>query len=132
MKIEKSSYFKKGDLIIYLIITTVFILLINIIFNLKSIKGTTAEIYVNNSLKYVFPLQKEQKNIFINTDIGGVNVEIKDFKIRVTSSNSPLKLNVKQGWIEKVGDVIIGIPDKMIIKIIGEKKENEDIDFIVS
>ncbi|MGL5744465.1 MAG: NusG domain II-containing protein, partial [Cetobacterium sp.] len=98
----------------------------------KAADAANAEIYVNNSLKYVYPLQNEEKDMFVPTDIGGVNIKIKDKKIRVITSNSPLKLNVKQGWIGQPGEVIIGVPDKLIIKIVGKKSEGSDeVDFII-
>ena len=48
-------------------------------------------------------------------------------KIRVLSSNSPKKIIVKQGFISKVGETLIGIPDKVIIKIVGDS----DLDYII-
>ncbi len=96
--------------------------------------GSKVEIYVDSELKYVYPLQKEERDIFVDTNIGGVNVKFKDNMVRVTSSNSPLKLNVKQGWIKDPGEVIIGVPDRLLIKIVGDKGDNtdsDDIDFIV-
>ena len=50
--------------------------------------------------------------------------------VRVTSSNSPLKIAVKQGFIKSPGEVIIGIPDRLVIKIVGDSEENE-VDFIL-
>lgn len=95
--------------------------------NLKIIKGNKAEIYVDNQLKYVFNLQEEKKEFFVDTNLGGVNVLIENMKIRVTTSNSPLKICVKQGWISNIGDTIVGIPDRLLIKIVGTPTEN-DID----
>ena len=102
--------------------------------NLSQERASKVEIYVDSELKYVYPLQKEERDIFVDTNIGGVNVKFKDNMVRVTSSNSPLKLNVKQGWIKDPGEVIIGVPDRLLIKIVGDKKDNtdsDDIDFIV-
>ena len=90
----------------------------------NQVKAEKAEIYVDGRLEYVYPLQEEQKLFFVNTPIGGVNVEIKDKKIRVTTSNSPLKLCVKQGWIDGVGESIIGVPDRLLIQIVGENDED--------
>lgn len=130
---KKSVYFKKGDLIVYFIIGCIFLFLGNQILKSKSTtKPKIAEIYVNNELKYIYPLEIEKKEFFIPTDIGGVNIRIQDKKIRVITSNSPLKLDVKQGWIGESGQVIIGVPDRLIIKIVGEKKSQyEDIDYII-
>ena len=53
--------------------------------------------------------------------------------VRVTSSNSPLKINVKRGWIQNPGEVIIGIPDRLVIKVVGDKEADDDLelDYIV-
>ena len=122
-------YFKRGDLIIYGLIIGFFLTLGMNIHKIKETKAERAEIYVNNQLKYTYKLQKIEKEIYVNTDIGGVGIQLKDNKIRVTSSYSPRKLCVKQGWIERSGQTIIGVPDKLLIKIVGSKKE--EVDFIL-
>ncbi len=95
-------------------------------------KPSKVEIYVEGNLKYVYPLQKEEKDIFVDTVLGGVNVKLKDNMVRVTSSNSPRKINVKRGWISSPGEVIIGIPDRLLIKIVGQKiNSDEELDYII-
>jgi hypothetical protein len=121
-------YFKKGDLVIYTFILGIFLFIGSNIIGMKEVKADRIEIYVNNKLKYTYKLQKEEKKFHVNTDIGGVDVELHDFKVRVTSSYSPRKLCVKQGWISNSGQTIIGVPDKLLIKIVGKE---EDVDFIL-
>lgn len=131
---RKRKHFKIGDLIIYSFFIIFFTGLGLKIMNLSQERASKVEIYVDSELKYVYPLQKEERDIFVDTNIGGVNVKFKDNMVRVTSSNSPLKLNVKQGWIKDPGEVIIGVPDRLLIKIVGDKGDNtdsDDIDFIV-
>lgn len=129
---KRKKYFRKGDILIYALLTGIFSVLGLQITKFKTSDAASAEVYVNNQLKYVYPLQDDEKEIFVPTDIGGVNVKIKDKKIRVTTSNSPLKLNVKQGWIGQPGEVIIGVPDKLIIKVVGKTNERtDDVDFII-
>lgn len=131
---RKRKYFKIGDLIIYSFFIIFFTTLGLKIVNLSQEKASKVEIYVDSELQYVYPLQKEERDVFVDTNLGGVNVKFKDNMVRVTSSNSPLKLNVKQGWIKDPGEVIIGVPDRLLIKIVGDKKDNtdsDDIDFIV-
>lgn len=95
-------------------------------------KPSKVEIYVDGNLKYVYSLQKEEKDIFVDTVLGGVNVKLKDNMVRVTSSNSPRKINVKRGWISSPGEVIIGIPDRLLIKIVGQKtNSDEELDYII-
>jgi len=122
----KAEYFKRGDIIIYAFLFFLFFQLGMKILEFPELKAEKAEIYVDGKLEYVYPLQEEQKLFFVDTPIGGVNVEIKDKKIRVTTSNSPLKLCVKQGWIGNVGESIIGVPDRLLIQIVGEISEEEE------
>lgn len=129
---KKTEYFKKGDIIIYGLLLFLFFQLGMKLLSFPEIKAEKTEIYVDGKLQYVYPLQEEQRLFFVDTPIGGVNVEIKDKRIRVTSSNSPLKLCVKQGWISSPGENIIGIPDKLLIQITGDTVgTDDDLDIVV-
>ncbi len=121
-------FFKKLDTIVYFLIILIFLFLGINVFNFEEKKAERVEIYVNNQLKYTYKLQKDESFFDVDTDIGGVKIQLKDYRVRVTSSFSPKKLCVKQGWIEKSGETIIGIPDKLLIKIIGQ---DEDLDYIL-
>lgn len=125
---KKNKYFKIGDLIIYLFLIIFFLVLLAKIGSFKDVKGAKAEIWINGNLEYIYPLQAEEKNIFVDTVIGGCNIQFKDYMVRVTTSNSPLKIAVKQGFIKSPGEVIIGIPDRLVIKIVGDGED--EIDFI--
>lgn len=127
---RKPCYFKKGDIIIYFFLFVFFFFAIKYALDMKIVKGNKIEIYVDNQLKYVYPLEENKKEYFVDTNLGGVDIQVEKMKVRVTSSNSPLKICVKQGWISNVGDTIIGIPDRLLIKIVGDKK-NDDIDGII-
>ena len=130
MEIKRTKYFKIGDLVIYIFLIIFFSILILKIGSFKDVKGAKAEIWVDGELKYVYPLQEEEKNVFVDTNLGGCNVQFKDSMVRVTTSNSPLKIAVKQGFIKSPGEVIIGIPDRLVIKIVGDSEEDANIDFI--
>ncbi|WP_462427561.1 NusG domain II-containing protein [Fusobacterium varium] len=131
---RKAKYFKIGDLIIYSFLLVFFITLGINITKLSQEKASKVEIYVDGNLQYVYPLQEEERDIFVDTNLGGVNVKFKDNMVRVTTSNSPLKLNVKQGWIKDPGEGIIGVPDRLLIKIVGDSKNSsngDDLDFVI-
>lgn len=124
-------YFRVGDLVVYLFFTIFFYTLGTKVLELGEEKPSKVEIYVDGTLKYIYPLQKEERDIFVDTVLGGVNVKFKDNMVRVTSSNSPKKINVKRGWISSPGEVIIGIPDRLLIKIVGDKKDEDSLDYII-
>lgn len=124
----QGKFFRIGDIFIYAFLVLIFSVLILRVNKFSSTKASKVEIYVDNNLKYVYPLQKEEKNVFVDTVLGGINVEFKDNMVRVTSSNSPRKIIMKQGYIESPGDLLIGIPDKVVIKIVGDNED--DLDFV--
>ena len=124
-------YFRVGDLVVYLFFIIFFYTLGTKVLELGEEKQSKVEIYVDGTLKYIYPLQKEERDIFVDTVLGGVNVKFKDNMVRVTSSNSPKKINVKRGWISSPGEVIIGIPDRLLIKIVGDKKDEDGLDYII-
>lgn len=124
-------YFRVGDLVVYLFFIIFFYTLGTKVLELGEEKPLKVEIYVDGTLKYIYPLQKEERDIFVDTVLGGVNVKFKDNMVRVTSSNSPKKINVKRGWISSPGEVIIGIPDRLLIKIVGDKKDEDGLDYII-
>lgn len=124
-------YFRVGDLVVYLFFIIFFYTLGTKVLELGEEKPSKVEIYVDGTLKYIYSLQKEERDIFVDTVLGGVNVKFKDNMVRVTSSNSPKKINVKRGWISSPGEVIIGIPDRLLIKIVGDKKDEDGLDYII-
>ncbi len=124
-------YFRVGDLVVYLFFIIFFYTLGTKVLELGEEKPSKVEIYVDGTLTYIYPLQKEERDIFVDTVLGGVNVKFKDNMVRVTSSNSPKKINVKRGWISSPGEVIIGIPDRLLIKIVGDKKDEDGLDYII-
>lgn len=69
------------------------------------------------------------KKIPINTELGYNLIEIGDGKVRVIEADCPDQLDVKQGYIESPGEVIVCLPNKLVIEIKGKTKD-EDIDYI--
>ncbi|MDD5773720.1 MAG: NusG domain II-containing protein [bacterium] len=60
-------------------------------------------------------------------DVNGVNgpikIEISGRKVRMLDSSCPNKICVKSGWINKRGESIICLPNRAIVKILGEEEE---------
>ncbi len=79
---KRKNYFKKGDILLYAFIFSLFTFLLINIKGMKTQKASKAEIYVDGSLKYIYKLQEDEKNIFVETNLGGINVQFKN-KIKV-------------------------------------------------
>ena len=126
----KNRYFRRFDPLIYLGILGVFLSLGWNIIGMEVQQASKVEVYVDGDLKHVYNLQLDQRFIDVDTNLGGIKLELKDNQVRVVTSNSPLKLIVKQGWAKYPGDTLIGIPDRAVVKIVGEGRE-DDVDFIL-
>jgi len=126
----KNRYFRRLDPLIYLGILSVFLTLGWNIVGMEVQEASKVEVYVDGDLKHVYRLQEEQRFIEVDTNLGGIRLELKSNQVRVVTSNSPLKLIVKQGWAKHPGDTLIGIPDRAVVKIVGKGKE-DDVDFIL-
>ena len=78
--------------------------------------------------KIIFDKNIIGKQIVIESKYGYNLIEIGDEKVRVIEANCPDKIDVKQGFISKIGESIICLPNRMVVEIKGmEKDEQIDI-----
>jgi hypothetical protein len=108
----KEKLFSKNDFILYFII--IFLGIIVYFFNTEKKDGKTACINYKGQVFY-YDLN-ENKTFFI----GKTLFEIKNGKIRIKKNVCPGKICVKQGFIGKVGDVVICVPENIVVKIKGK------------
>ncbi len=80
--------------------------------------------------KITFDKNMIGKTIDIRTQYGYNKIEIGDGKVRVIDADCPDKLDVKQGWISKSGEIIVCLPHKLTIEIVGENEADDEIDGI--
>ncbi|MCR4422039.1 MAG: NusG domain II-containing protein [Spirochaetales bacterium] len=128
MKKIAKSFFRKGDLLIYFFIFFV----TSLPFILTGVLKITGNIHESLSIEinyngthYLYSLEEDREIRFKNDRI---IVEIKDKKVRVKESDCPDKLCMKRGWIDKPGQFIICMPNKLIVKVIG-KEEYDSITY---
>ncbi|MCF6465382.1 hypothetical protein C3E90_05685 [Clostridium sp. Cult2] len=79
--------------------------------------------------KIIFDTNLIGKTIPVETEYGYNLIEIDDEKVRVIEADCPDQLDVKQGYISKVGEVIVCLPNRLVIEIKGIDDE-VDIDHI--
>ena len=65
----------------------------------------------------------------IESEYGFNLVEIGEDRVRVIEASCPDKIDVKQGYISRVGETIVCLPNRMVVEIKGIKKDT-DIDII--
>lgn len=122
----------KGDKI--LIISIILISLISLGFIRNSATGYKEKhvsIQVNGEeiKRVIFDKSVIGKTIPIQTEFGYNLIEIGDERVRVIEADCPDKLDVKQGYISQPNELIVCLPNRLVIEIIGTEK-TDDVDYI--
>jgi hypothetical protein len=115
---------KQGDRILIIIIA---ILALILIMELMLTKNYASVVVVRSDGNIVKTVSLNKNMVFeVKSNEGHLFVEIKNRKVRVINSTCKDKLCEKEGWIEKPGESIICLPNRISITIIGKKKDNVD------
>jgi len=120
IKKHYTLFIRPADIILIIILTTIslsgFILQ----------KGLTQQgkfyiVEINGKMLYRLLLATD--TLFtIRGRTGDITIEAKNSRVRISESSCPLKLCVKTGWINKPGESIICVPNKLAIHIQGSNK----------
>ncbi len=81
-------------------------------------EGSEAFVYQEGRLAKHLRLEKHQ-NFTLND--GKIIIEIKQGRIRIRKSDCPRQICVNTGWIKTPGQVIVCVPNKILIEIKSEK-----------
>lgn len=104
---------KIGDILII-------IFFLSFVFFLPKDKGKKVIVSVDKTNTFVYPLNQDIE-FTVNGKIGAAKVKIEDGRVRILNSPCPLKICEKKGWISNRGDFIICVPNRVVIRITGEK-----------
>ena len=118
----------KSDKILLIIITIIILVICCITFSKKSDLPKKAMVYYQNDLVLSIDLTDDSVNTYeVDGLLGKVVIEKNGSKVRVIEENSPNHICSKQGYIEESYEVLICLPNKIVIKI----EDEEKIDTIV-
>lgn len=78
--------------------------------------------------KVTFSNDNKKRYLEVKTKYGYNKLEIQNKKTRVVEANCPDELDVKQGFIEDVGSMIVCLPNRLVIEIKGERTSPDKID----
>lgn len=116
---------KRGDkwLILVLVVTSVSLYLA---YSLKMMHAakyegkTFARIELNGELYKKVELTAVTQEIKIVTNRGYDLLRISNYGIEVVESDCPDKICMSYGFIDKVGEMIICLPNRMVVEIVGD------------
>lgn len=129
MKLKKLDYIIIGVLI--------FITLASSAASLLSAARKYDSLYVNIEVEgkpyKKVPLTGQSEKIKIQTDLGTNIIDLSDGKVHIDEADCPDKICIKDGFISKPGQMLVCLPNKVVIQIVGQdnngKGSADDIDF---
>lgn len=108
----------KSDLKLIVSILGITIIFLAIFSMIQKQEAKTAVIYYQNEVVQIIDLtQNEQREYIVEGANGPVVIEVNKGKIRVKQEESPLHICSKQGYISKNAEMIVCLPNKIIIQI---------------
>ncbi len=86
-------------------------------------RGLYAVVELNGNLYGRYSLQeKEVQTLAIQSKFGYNNIVIKNGKVSVTESDCPDQLEIKAGTIFRSGEMLVCLPNRLVIRIEGGKE----------
>ncbi|MDD2573283.1 MAG: NusG domain II-containing protein [Firmicutes bacterium] len=90
--------------------------------------GNYAVIMVNGEEHSRIELKDAEPTEFTVTTPWGYNtVEVGNNRIRIKAASCPDQICVKEGWIERVNEMTVCMPNRVYIKVVGQETEIDDI-----
>ena len=113
-----------GDRILFFVLLGIGLLSI-LSLRLLFAPGRTASIFVSNRLVKKISLGSDETHL-IHGVVGAIELRVAPDGIRVTQSECPEKICMRQGAISNKGQIIVCVPNQMIITIDGEAGHSLD------
>lgn len=125
----------KGDKILIIIIISISLISLGFIKNSAighKDKYISIQVDGKEIKKIIFDKAVIGKTIPIETEFGYNLIEIGEDKVRVIEADCPDKIDVLQGYISKPGELIVCLPNKLVIEIKGtdDSEELPEVDHI--
>lgn len=114
-KINLKDIFKKGDIIILIVLIVAIVL--SVVFFTQD-KASTASIYIDGVLKYTIDLSVDSDTTILD---GKMIISVRDGEIFVASSDCKEQLCTHSQPISKNGGIIVCLPNKIVIKVSSEE-----------
>lgn len=118
----------KSDLKLVVMVIVVILVLLIVMFFSRGTSEKNALVYYEDKLVLTIDLTMPGEHEYtVNGYNGAMLIKTNDGKIKVEEENSPLHICSKQGWIENSYEVLVCLPNKVVVKI----QDKEEIDTVV-
>jgi hypothetical protein len=112
---EKGIFYKinSSDLIIIILIL---VISTGIIFVRFGQNQQASEAFVYHQGKLLLQINMSRNDVY-KLSAANMKIEIENRRIRVLESDCPKSMCMRKGWIQTPGDVIVCVPNKVLIEI---------------
>ena len=111
---------RKGDLLIFVVLIIIgFFTFCNNFFR-DEITGNLAILEIDGEIVEKFNLETDLETYRVETEYGYNVLEFADGSVSVVEADCPDQICVHFGWIKTVGQTIVCLPHKLIIRIANE------------
>lgn len=122
----KSIKTKPLDLVIIFVL---FVASFSTLFLLTShTPGAEAQVRVNGKVIKTFDLKKNQTWTYRAADGDYNKIQVKNREIAVVAANCKDQIDVKRGFISKVGETIVCLPHQLVIEVMSGQT-NQQVDY---
>ncbi|MBZ4665281.1 NusG domain II-containing protein [Mahella sp.] len=117
---------KKGDRILLLVIAVAVMVGYGVLYyrdNISDVKAAGAVIKIGDEIYREIPASRMQEDDIFTVEIagGGYNtIEVSAGRIRVKDADCTDRICVNTGWIDKPGEIIVCLPHKLTVQIMGQ------------
>jgi hypothetical protein len=118
----------KSDIKLLIILIIIIITSITLIKILENNNSKTAKVYYENDLILTIDLSiNELQEYIVKGYNGDVIIETKKDMIRVKEEISPLNICSHQGWVKSTYEVIVCLPNKLVITITDSQEKLDTV-----
>ena len=127
---DKNKKKRKHDIILGLILLSVAsILFVVDLTNVSSDTGNRKVVVsVDGKKTAEYPLKKDATYELSGSHLGTNTLVIRSGKVYISEANCPDKQCMKQGKISRAGEMLVCLPNRVVVKIVDSKKDEPVID----
>lgn len=121
MKLKKLDYL----IIVVLALFTITSFVGTIINSNRKYNEKYVQIEVDGKLYKTYPLLNHEETIKIKTKLGENLIEIKEGKVHILDADCPDKVCIKDGYISEPGQILVCLPNKVVVEVKGKVNTQE-------
>jgi hypothetical protein len=97
------------------------------VLKLSAAGGATDVVEIQVSGRKVLSLNRSESGLReVRGPLGLTRIEIREGRVRVASSPCPLKICERAGWIESAGEMIVCLPNEVVVRLPGNAGKDLD------